>query len=264
MSGTADGKRLVLWRSNAAWQTFIASLDPASHQWKEPRRLTLDANANIADAWTADSKAVLFFSNRNGTWKLFKQAIDETTPEVLAEGRSPFLPRLSADGSQVLYVSSSNPDDVSYPASVMSKPLAGGAPRIGHPGEGDSELSVRKGPVDDVHLQPIRRPGSRLPHIRFGTWSGARTVENPATTPHGVFRPTGRSLPSFPVDIASDSFPSVPERHTRSRSRTGPSARSIGRQTVRRCSWPAERLAAFPSFSKSIRPAKPKWCCGEA
>ena len=130
MSGTADGKRLVLWRSNAAWQVFIASLDAASHQWKEPRRLTLDANENIATAWTADSKAVLFVSNRNGTWKLFKQAIDETTPEALAEGRSLFVPRLSADGSHVLYVSSSNPEDTSFPSSVMSKPLVGGAPRV--------------------------------------------------------------------------------------------------------------------------------------
>ena len=136
ISGTADGKRLVLWRSNSAWQVFIASLDAASHQWKEPRRLTLDANVNIANAWTADSKAVLFFSNRNGTWKLFKQAIDETTPEVLAEGPSIRLPRLSADGSHVLYVSSSNPEDVSSPSSIMSKPLVGGAPRVVIQGKG--------------------------------------------------------------------------------------------------------------------------------
>jgi DNA-binding winged helix-turn-helix (wHTH) protein/Tol biopolymer transport system component len=136
MSGTADGKRLVLWRSSGAWQVFIASLDAASHQWKEPRRLTLDANVNIATAWTADSKAVLFISNRNGTWKLFKQAIDETTPEVLAEGRSISLPRLSADGSHVLYLSSSIPDDVSFPVSLMSKPLAGGTPRVVIQGKG--------------------------------------------------------------------------------------------------------------------------------
>jgi WD40-like Beta Propeller Repeat len=136
MSGTADGKRLVLWRSNATPQVFITMLDAASHQWKEPRRLTLDANVNIADAWTADSKAVLFVSNRNGTWKLFKQAIDETTPEVLTEGRSIETPRLSADGSQVLYLYSSNPDDVSFPASLMSKPLAGGTPRTVLQGKG--------------------------------------------------------------------------------------------------------------------------------
>jgi hypothetical protein len=145
MSGTADGKRLVVWRSNAAWQAFLASLDAASHQWKEPRRLTLDANVNVATAWTADSKAVLFFSNRNGTWKLFKQAIDETTPEVLAEGRRLFLPRLSADGSQVLYQYSSNPDDGSY-MSLMSKPLAGGAPRTVIQGKGIGNHQCAKAP----------------------------------------------------------------------------------------------------------------------
>jgi DNA-binding winged helix-turn-helix (wHTH) protein/Tol biopolymer transport system component len=136
MNGTADGKRLVLWRSKAASQVFITSLDAASHQWKEPRRLTLDANENIADAWTADSKAVLLVSNRNGKWKLFKQAIDETTPEVLTEGRSIATPRLSADGLQVLYLYSSNPEDVSFPASLMSKPLAGGTPRTVVQGKG--------------------------------------------------------------------------------------------------------------------------------
>jgi Tol biopolymer transport system component len=90
----------------------------------------LDANGNIAEAWTSDSKAVLFVSNRNGTWKLFKQNIDETTAEVLVEGRSIFLPRLSADGSHVLYLASSRPEDTSFPASLMSKSLAGGPPQL--------------------------------------------------------------------------------------------------------------------------------------
>jgi DNA-binding winged helix-turn-helix (wHTH) protein/Tol biopolymer transport system component len=136
MSGTTDGKWLILRRSNETPQVFIASRDAASHQWKEPRRLTLDANENIADTWTADSKAVLFVSNRNGMWKLFKQAIDETSAQVLAEGRSLATPRLSADGSQVIYLSSTNPDDISFPASLMSKPLAGGAPRVIIQGKG--------------------------------------------------------------------------------------------------------------------------------
>jgi dipeptidyl aminopeptidase/acylaminoacyl peptidase len=129
LSATADGKRLVLWRTNAPTEVFVAKRDARSRQWKEPRRLTLDSNDNIAEAWTFDSKAVLFVSNRNGTWKLFKQDIDETTPEVLVEGPGISLPRLSADGSQVLYLSASRPDDVSFPASLMSKPLTGGPPR---------------------------------------------------------------------------------------------------------------------------------------
>jgi hypothetical protein len=42
------------------------------------------------------------------------------------EGRSIYLPRLSADGSQALYLVTSKPEDTSFPASLMSKPLIGG------------------------------------------------------------------------------------------------------------------------------------------
>jgi DNA-binding winged helix-turn-helix (wHTH) protein/Tol biopolymer transport system component len=146
ISGTADGRQLVVLRSNEMPQVFISSRDSASHQWKEPRRLTLDANVNIADTWTADSKAVLFVSNRNGTWKLFKQNIDETTPEVLAEGRSIATPRLTPDGSQVLYLSTSNPDDVSFPASLISRPLEGGTPRTIIEGKGILNYQCAKAP----------------------------------------------------------------------------------------------------------------------
>jgi DNA-binding winged helix-turn-helix (wHTH) protein/Tol biopolymer transport system component len=130
LSATADGKRLVLWRTHIPTEVFITKFDAGTHQFKEPRRLTLDANDNIADAWTVDSKAVLFVSNRDGTWKLFKQGIDETTAEVLAEGPGISLPRLSADGTQVLYLSASRLDDPSFPASLMSRPLAGGPPHL--------------------------------------------------------------------------------------------------------------------------------------
>jgi Tol biopolymer transport system component len=136
LSATSDGKRLVLWRESSEPQVFIAEFEAGSHQLKTPRRLTLDTNGSMASAWTSDSKAVFFVSNRNGTWKLFKQNIDETTAEVLVEGRSIFLPRLSADGSQVLYLVASRPGDYSFPASLMSKPLAGGPPRLVLQGKG--------------------------------------------------------------------------------------------------------------------------------
>jgi len=64
------------------------------------------------------------------TWKLFRQAIDEVTPKVLVEGRSIFLPRLSPDGKQILYVKLPNPEDPAEPASVMRIPLQGGSPRV--------------------------------------------------------------------------------------------------------------------------------------
>ena len=130
ISVTADRKRLVLWRTDLHDQAFISELDPNTRKWKTPRRLTLDANGNQATAWLPDSKTVLFISNRNGTWTLFKQVIDETTADVLVEGHSLYLPRLSADGTQVLYGSQGDPANPSAPVSLMRLPVSGGPPQL--------------------------------------------------------------------------------------------------------------------------------------
>jgi Tol biopolymer transport system component len=130
ISETLDGKRLVLWRNNTHEQTFISDFDAGTRKWKTPRRLTLDANGNMATDWLSDSRTVLFVSNRNGTWTLFKQAIDETTADVLVGGHGIYLPRLSADGSQVLYLSQTDPADPSVPISLMRLPVTGGPPEL--------------------------------------------------------------------------------------------------------------------------------------
>ena len=36
LSATADGKRLVLWRTNAPIEAFIAKIDARTHQFKSP------------------------------------------------------------------------------------------------------------------------------------------------------------------------------------------------------------------------------------
>jgi Tol biopolymer transport system component len=146
LSVTSDGKRLVLLRENTQPQAFIAEFEAGSRRLKTPRRLTLDANSNVAEAWTSDSKAVLFVSNRNGTWKLFKQGIDETTAEVLVEGHSLFLPRLSADGSQVLYLSYPQPVSSPVPVSLMRRPLAGGPPQVVLREEGLCNIQCARAP----------------------------------------------------------------------------------------------------------------------
>jgi Tol biopolymer transport system component len=129
LSVTANGKRVVFLRDNSQDQVFIAELDPATRRLSAPYRLTLDENGNLPYAWTPDSRSVLFISNRNGTWKMFKQPIDQTTAEMVAEGRSLHIPRLSPDGSEILYMEGYRPDDPSVPVSIMRMSLAGGAPR---------------------------------------------------------------------------------------------------------------------------------------
>lgn len=130
LSVTADGTRLIAWRVNAFPEVFLTEIDRETRRLKMPRRLTLDENWNIVTAWTPDSTAVLFYSARNGTWQLFRQTIDRVTPEVLVEGRSISVPRLNADGTQILYLAGPDPEDPAHLVSVMRVPLQGGSPRL--------------------------------------------------------------------------------------------------------------------------------------
>src|SRR5215469_10318963 len=129
LTASADGKRAAFLRSNVTAQVFIAEFDKNKQRLSAPYRLTLDENWNYPFAWTPDSNSVLFASNRNGTWKIFKQSLDQATAEPIAEGQSVILPRLSADGSEVLYIEGYRPFNPSGPVSIMRKNMAGGAPQ---------------------------------------------------------------------------------------------------------------------------------------
>jgi len=130
LSVTADGRRLILWRGNAFPQVFLTEIDAETGRFKTPRRLSLDNSANNAYAWTPDSRAVLFSSNRSGTNNLYRQAIDQGVPEELVEGRGMFLSRLNPDGTQILFVDGFNAQDPARLQSVMRAPLQGGSPRV--------------------------------------------------------------------------------------------------------------------------------------
>jgi DNA-binding winged helix-turn-helix (wHTH) protein/Tol biopolymer transport system component len=200
MTVTSDGKRLVLWRENTQEQAFISEFDASTRKWKTPRRLTLDANGNMATAWLSDSRTVVFGSNRNGTWTLFKQAIDETTADVLIEGRSIFLPRLSADGSQVLYLSQTDPADPSVAKSLMRLPLTGGPPQL-------VLKDVALGNYQCARLPSTMCVGSRLEKdgLTLFSFDPVRGIGRELRKLDGVLHnwslsPDGRTFADFPSD----------------------------------------------------------------
>jgi DNA-binding winged helix-turn-helix (wHTH) protein/Tol biopolymer transport system component len=130
LSASADGRRLVLWRANSFPQVFLSEIDAETGRFKTPRRLSLDDSTNQVYAWTPDSHTVFFSSNRSGTTKLYRQAIDQAVPELLVEGRGMFLARLNPDGTQILFVDGFNPVDPALPQHILSVPLQGGTPRV--------------------------------------------------------------------------------------------------------------------------------------
>jgi Tol biopolymer transport system component len=69
-------------------------------------------------------------SNRSGNWKIFRQGLNQVTPEVLAEGPRNFtLPRLNPDGTAILYQTGHNADDPQNLGTVVEVPLQGGPPQ---------------------------------------------------------------------------------------------------------------------------------------
>lgn len=131
LSVTADGKRLLLWRGNALPQVFVSEYDRGAHRLNPARRLTLDESSNQPTAWLPDSKSLLFLSARNGGWKLFKQAVDQTIGEVALQtiNIQAVLPRLTPDGSEILFVEVAGTEDPSAPVHLMRVPMSGGDPK---------------------------------------------------------------------------------------------------------------------------------------
>ena len=132
LSASTDGKRLVLLKTTSQAQVYLGELAAGGTRMKPPRRLTNDEAEDYPTAWMPDSKAVLFQSNRNGTWGIFKQGISQETAEPVVTGSQDFwLPRLSADGAWILYVerprTQANP---APPARVMRIPASGGVPQF--------------------------------------------------------------------------------------------------------------------------------------
>lgn len=131
---SADGKRAMVLRRSDENTIFVGDFDEAAPRITNTRRLTLDDRTNYPHAWTADSRAVIFESNRNGNFDLFKQDIDRRTPEpIVATPFTEILPQLSPDGRFVLYAA--KPPEklqpwfyVAMTYKLMRVPVNGGTP----------------------------------------------------------------------------------------------------------------------------------------
>jgi serine/threonine protein kinase len=133
MNATADSKQLALteWRPHSS--VFVADLQAGGTRLTTPTRLTLEESWNHPYAWTADSKAVLFLSNRNGVVELLKQSLGQDTALALItlkknEGLG--SADLSPESSWILYTVSPEDSGPSVPDKLMRVPIKGGSPQL--------------------------------------------------------------------------------------------------------------------------------------
>jgi eukaryotic-like serine/threonine-protein kinase len=124
MSVTTDGKRIAFLKVQSQADVYVGELKGNGTRLENPRRLTMDDRDDFPSAWTPDSKAIVFTSNRNGDFDIFKQFLNQRSAEVIVSGGGPkSTPRLSPDGTWILYSNLSDTGDVN---KWMRAPIAGG------------------------------------------------------------------------------------------------------------------------------------------
>ena len=130
-SPTADAKRLVFRRWFWEGTVYVGDLEANGRRMTAPRRLTLNEGRNYPATWTADSKAVVFGSYRDGRWRTYKQFLNEDSaqPIVTVTDRDEEGARVSPNGAWLLYIASAS-EDGSTVRELMRVPIDGGQPQL--------------------------------------------------------------------------------------------------------------------------------------
>ena len=128
-SATSDGKHLAFVNEHDQGDVYVGDLGKNGAELKSPNRLTLSEKNDWIGGWTPDSKSLLFYSNRNGNFDLYRQKISERSAETLnnasEEKRNP---QVSPDGNWIVYLSWPRMPNEKQPPSgrLMRLPVGGG------------------------------------------------------------------------------------------------------------------------------------------
>ena len=132
LSSSANGKRLAYVKEGWQPDVYVAKVEGNGTRLSTPRRLTLDERQDLPWAWTPDSKQVLFGSDRDGPFHLFRQAPDQATPELLVGG-SEAIDAAAADSrwnARSYICNTTSAYDWSDVVRMMRIPVAGGPPQL--------------------------------------------------------------------------------------------------------------------------------------
>ena len=148
ISGSADGKRIVVTKRRLQTDVYVGELEANARRLKELRRLTLDESNDHPSAWTPDSNAVLFSSDRDGTLDIFRQAIGQEVAEPVITGPDyAYGAVVTPDASWMLYLSRATPRFVAAARTrIMRVPTSGGAPQLVLEGRGIARQSCGRFP----------------------------------------------------------------------------------------------------------------------
>jgi len=158
---SADGKRLGYLKSHSHSNIYAAQLEGGGTSITNgAQQLTFDIRVDWLSAWTRDSKAVLFYSDRRGNFDIFRLRLGEREVEpVVVSPEEKRDPQVSPDGSWIVYFAYNKSRDGPIPSTgrIMRVPISGGQPEF------VVEVKGYAGCANCWHLDPGVHPALRCP-----------------------------------------------------------------------------------------------------
>ena len=149
---TADGKQMEFLRLTAQFHVYVGELDAKGAHLNNTHRLTFDEHFEWPERWTQDSRAVVFWVDRNGSWDIFKQTLDkDANAELLPLGPEPkWYASFSPDGQWILYMAlpEARTPGGSVPVRIMRVPASGGPPQLVLTALGTTDIHCTRAPAN--------------------------------------------------------------------------------------------------------------------
>jgi Tol biopolymer transport system component len=128
---TSDGKQLAYVRIERNTDVVVGELRITGGPLMNQQRLTFDGRDDFPAAWLSDNQTLLFDSDRNGNWDIFRKRLDADTVDMLVF--SPANERdaqLTPGGSSILYWWFDGQGAAEGAVRLMEKSITGGSPRV--------------------------------------------------------------------------------------------------------------------------------------
>jgi DNA-binding winged helix-turn-helix (wHTH) protein/Tol biopolymer transport system component len=185
-SATTDGSRIVFLKAEPQSDIYIAELDQKERRLRNTRRLTLDDHNDRLTSWSLDSRSVFFYSDRNGSFDVYRQFIDQQIAQTIVEGPQDEMGvTVSPEGAYYFYCI--EPEGwratATRPITWMKMPVAGGAPQpaLPVPVVGSIEcarlpshvcvlVEVMPGELVIHSFDPLKGKGSELRRVGIDGW----------------------------------------------------------------------------------------------
>jgi eukaryotic-like serine/threonine-protein kinase len=213
-SVTADGKKLAFLKWMGHSSIYMADLETNPARIANPRRFAPSEGQDSPLDWTGDGKEIIFLSNRDGHFGIFKQPRDGDTAEALVTGTYDWVDaRLSPDGASLLYYAE-NDEDAKVATQIMRMPVAGGTSQLVLTARPHSEFRCARFPSTVCVLSELSEDRKQFLFTQFDPLKGrgaelARVdLDSEAKKLHWDLSPDGTRIayfrtPQEPIEIIS-------------------------------------------------------------